>query len=97
VGLIEHHSALVRNAGIVRAIVVRFRATARASSLAIDVQDAILPENLDSKQIEVEEQGGTVLLCRSVHCWYEREDAERLAWAAPGENAAENCLEITRW
>jgi osmotically-inducible protein OsmY len=53
--------------------------------------------NLDSEQIEVEEQGGTVMLCGDVHSCYEREEAERLAWAAPGVNAVENRLEITPW
>jgi osmotically-inducible protein OsmY len=52
---------------------------------------------LTSKQISVEIEDRIVTLCGDVHSHAEREEAERIAWAAGGVHRVENCLTITPW
>jgi len=50
---------------------------------------------LDSRGIGVEAHGGKVILKGTVHSWVEREEAQRVAWAAPGVSQVENHILIT--
>lgn len=52
---------------------------------------------LDSFGIQVETHGRTVILRGEVHSHMEREDAERVAWAAPSISRVENYLTVTPW
>jgi osmotically-inducible protein OsmY len=49
---------------------------------------------LDPRGIVVEAIGRKVILCGSVDAWHEREEAERIAWAAPGVVAVENEIAV---
>lgn len=49
---------------------------------------------LDAKQIQVEAADGEVVLQGTVHSWYEREQAERGAWQAPGVRKVENRIVV---
>lgn len=50
--------------------------------------------DLDAQTITVVAEGNTVKLGGKVHAWYEREIAERAAWAAPGVNRIEDNIAI---
>jgi osmotically-inducible protein OsmY len=49
---------------------------------------------LDASQIKVETEGDKVILRGTVRSWFEREEAERAAWRAPGVRNVENRIVI---
>ncbi len=49
---------------------------------------------LDADQIRVEAQGDRVILKGTVHSWFEREEAEKAAWRAPGVREVEDDLVV---
>ena len=50
---------------------------------------------LDAQRIQVEAAGSKVILKGTVHSWFERQEAERVAWDAPGVTKVENHLTIS--
>jgi osmotically-inducible protein OsmY len=52
---------------------------------------------INSKRICVELQGRKVILTGDVRSHTERDEAERIAWRAPGVSHVENCVTITPW
>ena len=51
---------------------------------------------LDAQRITVEADGNKVILRGTVRSWAEREEAERVAWLAPGVTHVENRINIGR-
>lgn len=49
---------------------------------------------VDASRIKVETQDGTVVLSGTVRSWFEREEAERAAWRAPGVRKVEDRIAI---
>jgi osmotically-inducible protein OsmY len=50
---------------------------------------------LDAQRIRVETHGGKVSLFGNVRSWLERQEAERVAWGAPGVVELENNITVT--
>ncbi len=50
---------------------------------------------LDANSIRVRTEGGRVVLEGKVKAWYERDLAERTAWAAPGVTAVDDRIQIS--
>ncbi|MDO8653953.1 MAG: BON domain-containing protein [Undibacterium sp.] len=49
---------------------------------------------IDANNIVVETYGGEVILKGSVHTWFERKEAERAAWSAPGVTKVQDRISI---
>jgi osmotically-inducible protein OsmY len=50
---------------------------------------------LEANRLDVEAIGGRVTLSGSVHSWEERDEANRIAWAAPGVAAVDNRIAVS--
>lgn len=50
---------------------------------------------VDANRIRVDTEDGKVVLSGSVRSWFEREEAERAAWAAPGVRSVEDRIAIS--
>ena len=49
---------------------------------------------VDAKNVQVEASDGEVVLKGTVHSWFEREQAERAAWQAPGVRKVEDRIVV---
>ena len=67
---------------------------------SIDVRDKIeaafkRSAEVDARRVNVTALDGKVVLTGNVHSWFERQEAERAAWAAPGVTQVEDRSTIT--
>lgn len=74
--------------------------TVKSHAKSTDVRDKIeaafkRSAEIDARRVNVTAQDGKVVLSGNVHSWFERQEAERAAWAAPGVTQVEDRLTIT--
>ena len=85
---------LVGIKGIINHIVVKERpSTAEVKSA---IEEALKRSaEVDARRITVEVQGEKVILKGTVRSWFEREEAERAAWRAPGVRSVDNRIVVS--
>ena len=65
------------------------------SELKNRIEDALVRNaKVDAKKITVEVQGSTAILKGTVRAWVEEEEAQRVAWLAPGVTSVENRIAV---
>jgi osmotically-inducible protein OsmY len=65
------------------------------SELKKRIQDALVRNaKVDANKITVEVQGSKAILKGTVRAWVEKEEAERVAWLAPGVTSVENRITV---
>jgi osmotically-inducible protein OsmY len=81
--------------GVTNLIRVRPHTTPNPQELKRKIEDALVRSaETDAQRIQVEVLGDKVILRGSVRSWAERQEAERIAWSAPGVAAVENHIII---
>jgi osmotically-inducible protein OsmY len=66
------------------------------SGLKEKIEEALLRSaKTDAERITVEVQGSKVILKGTVRTWMERQEAEQVAWSAPGVTSVENRITIS--
>lgn len=79
--------------GVVNAIAVKPKIAAQ--EVKRQIETALLRSaEVDAKGIQVEANDGEVVLKGTVHSWFEREQAERAAWRAPGVRRVDDRIVI---
>ncbi len=82
--------------GVTNLITVRPRQTPPSSSeIKRKIEEGLVRSaETDAQRITVEVQGSRVILKGTVRSWAERQEAERLAWMAPGVASVDNRINI---
>jgi osmotically-inducible protein OsmY len=80
--------------GVTNLIKVKTRPT--PSELKQKIEDALVRSaETDAERITVEVQGSKVILKGTVRAWAEKQEAERVAWSAPGVTSVDNRITIS--
>lgn len=67
----------------------------RAGDVKSKIQQAFHRHaTLDANKVNIAVAGGEITLTGEVSSWYERDEAERAAWAAPGVTRVQNTLSV---
>ena len=81
--------------GVTNLITVRPRVTPSPTELKRQIERALVRSaEADAENITIETAGSKVVLRGTVRSWAEREEAERVAWSAPGATEVENLITV---
>lgn len=76
--------------------VVQLKPAVQPSDIQRKIQEAFKRSaEVDANRITVEAKGGEVILKGTVRSWMEREEAERVAWSAPGVTHVEDRIVVS--
>lgn len=81
--------------GVTNGISVRPHETPVSDEISDRLQSALVRSvETDAEGIGVQTRGGVVVLVGTVRSWLEREEAERVAWSAPGVTRVDNHITV---
>ena len=74
---------------------ITVKPSASASELKNKIENALVRNaEIDANRITVEVEGSKAILKGTVRAWAEKEEAERVAWSAPGITSVENRITV---
>ncbi len=81
--------------GVTNLLTVRPRVSVVPEKLKRQIEEALIRNaETDAERISAQVVGEKVILAGTVRTWLEREEAERVAWSAPGVSAVENRITV---
>jgi osmotically-inducible protein OsmY len=84
--------------GVINSIRVRPPVSPSPERLSKQIQDALVRNaETDAERISVEVRGDKAILRGTVRSWAEKDEAERVAWSAPGVVEVENQITVDPW
>jgi osmotically-inducible protein OsmY len=89
--------SVVRRLAGVRGVtnLITVKPSTTPSELKKKIEDALIRNaQVDAKNITVEVQGSKAILRGTVRAWVEKEEAERVAWSAPGITSVDNRITL---
>lgn len=81
--------------GVTNLVAVRPRVPPEAEDLGRRIREALVRcAETDADRISVDVDDGTVVLTGTVRSWMQRQEAERVAWSAPGVTTVDNRITV---